>query len=448
MSKKSKLTEGSVKKHLFNLTWPMSFGILAVLSTSLVDTYFVGQLGTDQLAALSFTFPVALAINSISIGLGIGTASVISRVVGSEDMKGAKRIATDALILSFLIIVIISTLGFFSIRPLFSLIGAKGVVLDFIETYMEVWFISLPLLVVPMVSGSIIRSLGDSFWPGFQMVLSAIVNLAVTPLLIFGSPFTPAFGFEGAALGTTVAWFCTLLFAIWLVVFRENLIVFKFVNLSEILNSWKKVLVVGLPSATSQVIHPMAIGVVTSFLSKYGATTVAAFGVGTRVESILTIPLFALSAGIPPIAGQNWGSNKIDRIVNTLKAGSAFCIIWGAFASIVIFISGEQITSVFSDDQFIQENSYSYLKVVICSILGYGFVMASSAVFNAIGKPLISLSLSVVRSIILYIPLSFLALKLYDSEIYIYFAIALANIISGVLAYYFGKNKLKVFKEA
>ena len=325
-SKKTDLTLGSTKKHLFNLSWPMSFGILAVLSTSLVDTYFVGQLGTEQLAALSFTFPVALAINSISIGFGVGTSSVISRVIGSGNKDAAKRVATDSLILATLVISFFAILGSLTVIPLFSAMGAKGVILSYIDQYMQIWFISLPLVVIPMVSGSIIRALGDSFWPSIQMVISAIVNVFLTPLFMFGAGPIPAFGIKGAAIGTALAWFATLFLAIWLIAVREKMITLEPVKFIKILDSWKQIIKVGVPSALSQVIHPVSIGVVTSFIAIYGADSVAAFGVATRIESILLIPLFALSAGIPPIAGQNWGAGKMARIKETLSF--SYCLLY------------------------------------------------------------------------------------------------------------------------
>lgn len=435
---KSSLTSGSVKKHLFSLTWPMSVGIFAVLSTSLVDTYFVGKLGTQQLAALSFTFPLALAIKSISIGLGVGASSVISRVVGAGSMKEAKRITTDTLILSLLIIILISISGYLLVKPIFGLMGAEGIVLEYVNEYMTIWFLSLPLLVVPMVSGSIIRALGDSFWPSLQMVISAVINVLITPALIFGQGIFPKLGIEGAALGTTVAWFSTLFFSAWLIIFREKLITLNRVALREVFSSWKRVLAVGLPSATSQVIHPISIAVVTSFLATFGDDAVAAFGVGTRIESIILIPLFALSAGIPPLAGQNWGAGKQGRIVETLEFSYKLCLFWGLMTFTAIYFLADTLTPLFSENKTVQQVSSSYLMIVIITIIGYGVLMSSSAVFNATGKPLISLSFSFIRSIVLYLPLSYIAMQFGEVE-YIFYAIAASNITSGLIAIIFSK---------
>ena len=443
-AKSKSLLEGNVKKHVLSLTWPMIFGIFAILSTSIVDTYFVGKLGTNQLAALSFTFPVVLGLSSISIGLGIGTSSVISRTVGSEDRQETRRIATDSLLLSFLLISFFSLTGFLIVRPLFSLLGAQGEVLSYIVSYMRIWFLALPLLVIPMVSGSIIRALGDSFWPSLQMVASAVINIIFTPILIYGSFGFPKLGFDGAAWGTCVAWVFTLFFAVYLVVVREDLIVFERVSISRIFLSWKKIFVVAIPSALSQVVHPVSIGVITSFIAEYGADSVAAFGVGTRIESLCLIPLFALSAGIPPVAGQNWGASKFARAKKAMTFGYQLSIIWGLFISLSVFFAASEIAALFSSNIEVVRSAASYIKVVIFTIMGYGIVMCSSAVFNATGRPLISFSYSILRSIILYIPLSFIAMKVFQQERGIFLAIGASNIIAGVVA---ASYSLYVFKD-
>lgn len=445
--KGNSLIEGSVQKHVIGLTWPMMFGILAVLSTSIVDTYFVGQLGTDQLAALSFTFPVVLGLSSIAIGLGVGTSSVIARTVGSDDREQTRRVATDALLLSLLLIIFFSIVGFFTVRPLFQLMGASGNVLNYIVSYMRIWFAGLPLLVIPMVSGSIIRALGDSFWPSLQMVASAIINIIFTPILIYGKWGFPELSFDGAAWGTCLAWFFTLIFAVYLVVFRENLINFKRVSIKHILESWRKVFVVAIPSALSQVVHPFSIGVITSMIATYGDDSVAGFGIGTRIESLCLIPLFALSAGIPPVAGQNWGAKKFARAKKAMTFGYTLSISWGLFASLIVFTMAPEIANLFSKNPVVVNSAATYIRTVVITIMGYGIVMCSSATFNAIGKPLVSFGYSILRSIILYIPLAFVATKITTEERGIFIAIAVSNIIAGIVAGSYSLYKLKCIRE-
>ena len=202
----------------------MVFGIIAVISVSLIDTYYVGQLGTQELTALSFTFPVTLTVSSLAIGLGAGASSVVSRATGAKERGEAKRLATDSLALALILVIFVAAIGYMMIDPLFARLGAAGEVLDMVGQYMRIWFLAIPLLVVPIVANSIVRAVGDTFWPSVVMVSSALTNIAITPVFIFGWGPVPAFGIAGAAMGTLIAWLVTVIGAFALVVWREKIL--------------------------------------------------------------------------------------------------------------------------------------------------------------------------------------------------------------------------------
>ena len=195
------LTTGSIKKILLKLTLPMIFGMLGMVIFNLIDTYFIGQLGKIQLAAISFTFPVVLVVQSISLGVGMGTGSVISRIAGKGDTTGLKRLATDSLILAILVVIVSMIIGVFTIEPLFSALGADGTVMPYIKGYMSIWYFGLPFVVVPMVGNNIIRSLGDTMVPGLVMIGSSVLNAVLDPLLIFGISIFPKNGDTGGGAG-------------------------------------------------------------------------------------------------------------------------------------------------------------------------------------------------------------------------------------------------------
>ena len=304
------MTTGPVAVNLARLAGPMILGIMAVISVSLVDTYYVGQLGSAPLAALSFTFPVTLSISSIAIGLGAGASSVVSRAVGSDDRRDAKRLATDSIGLAIGIVILIATVGYFSVDWLFGLLGAEGEVLELVGRYMRIWFLSVPMLVLPIVANAIVRAVGDAFWPSAVMVGSALINISVTPILVFGWGFIPAMNIEGAALGTTVAWAFTLIFGFLLVAIREKMLTADMPSIADLIGSWKRVLAVGVPAGLGNAVNPIGIAVVTGILATYGDSVVAGFGVATRIESLSVIVMLALSSAIGPFAGQNWGADK------------------------------------------------------------------------------------------------------------------------------------------
>lgn len=410
----------------------MIFGIVAVFSVSLVDTYFVGTLGTNQLAALSFTFPVTMAIASLSSGLGAGASSVVSRAVGADNRGQAKRYATDSILLASLLVIIISAIGYFTITPLFSLLGAKEDILPYITDYMKIWYLSMPFLVIPIVTNAIVRSVGNALWPSFIMFATAAVNIALTPAMIFGVGPVPALGIEGAALSTMIARMLTFMLALYVAYYRENIIEVCIPHYQEFVDSCRYVLKIALPAGAGSVVNPIGIGIATSILAAYGTDTVAAFGVATRIESFACIPMLALSASIGPIAGQNWGAGNKQRVITAIKYCYLLCIAWSAIVAITFFMFADVFTTLLASEQKVATQATQYLHIVAISLVGYGWIIVSSAAFNSLGKSITGLSYYGVRTFALYVPLSIMASMWLDIK-WVYIAIAVSNLVSGAL---------------
>ena len=429
---KKDLTKGPVWQNLFNLSAPMILGITAVLSISLVDTYFVSQLGTAELAALSFTFPVALTIASIAIGLGAGASSVVSRAIGAKRANRAKRLSTDSLMLGFIVVLILSTIGFFTIRPLFGMMGAEGDVLDLIERYMRIWYLSMPFLVVPMIASALIRAAGDAYWPSVIMMTSAALNIALTPAMIYGWWIFPEMHIEGAAIATMCARMFIFVFAGPIVVFREKMVVNPFDDLAEIVSSWQEVLKISIPAAVGNATYPIVTGVVTAILSQYGEAVVAAYGSATRIEAFAIIPLLAISSAIGPIAGQNWGAGIKDRVKEAQIQSYGFSAIWSLILFAVMYFAGPTLASVFSSDAEVMAHIDRYLKIVSISFFGYGISVIAAGCFNGIGRPFTALTYYAIRSVGLILPLCYAASYFVDTVPAVFIAIACANVISGL----------------
>ena len=256
---KPKLTEGQISLQLLRLSLPMVWGVFSVLAFSLADTYFVAQLGTNELAAMSFTFPVVTVLGSIAMGLGTGVSSVIARVIGEGDRRKVQQLTTDGLLLSFLIVGILVSIGLVTIGPLFATLGAEPELLSPIGDYMNIWYLGMVFLVVPMVGNSAIRASGNTVVPSLIMTLAAAVNILVDPLLIFGWGPLPALGLKGAALATVISRASTLVASLAFLHFHERLILFTLTSPKVMLASWRRLLSVGLPAAATNLISPLSV---------------------------------------------------------------------------------------------------------------------------------------------------------------------------------------------
>lgn len=202
------LTRGDLGRHLWKLTLPGIAGSLAIMIFNLTDTFFVSRLGTEALAAMGFTFPAVMVIGSVAMGLSLGSSSVISRAIGSQDFARARRTATDGIILAVAAVAVISTVGVLTIDPLFRLLGASGKTLELTGDYMLIWYLGAVAFIMPPVGDGALRATGDMLRPLVVMCVCALINLVLDPLLIFGLWGFPEMGVKGAALATVIARFC------------------------------------------------------------------------------------------------------------------------------------------------------------------------------------------------------------------------------------------------
>ena len=426
------LTTGPVRGHLAALAGPMMLGIVAAMSVALVDAFFVGRLGTTELAAISFTFPVTFAVQALSIGLGAGTASVVSRAIGEGDIDEVRRLSTDSLVLAVLLVIGIAVLGWLTVEPLFRLLGASDDVMVHIVAYMKVWYVGMPFLVVPMVANNIIRANGDAVVPSAIMIAASVINAGLDPLLIFGLWGLPELGVAGAAWASVIARAATLVLSLAVVIFRERLLDLTIPPLNTLIASWRRILSIGLPASIGSAINPVCITVLTAIIASYSTAAVAGFGVATRIEAFAAIPMLAISSAIGPIAGQNWGRGERARVQSALRQSYAFCIAWGLVAAAILLVFGDAITSIFTDDGAAGAVSNAYLAIVPVSFAGYGIVTIAAGCYNALGKPLTGLGYYLVRSAALYVPLSWIA-SLFFPSWGVFVAIAVSNVAAGAL---------------
>ncbi|MGZ2258350.1 MATE family efflux transporter [Roseobacter sp. A03A-229] len=423
------LTKGPVWRALVAMSAPMSFGIFAVLSIGLADAYFLSQVSGSALAAVGFIYPVTTAITSLSIGLSAGANTALSQGVGrGDEAESTRRLALHTILLGLTLALATALLLWISFPWFFSALGAGAEVNGLIADYMPVWALSFPFLVVMMVINAIFRAHGDSFTAPAIMALAAAINVALDPLLIFGLWGLPELGIQGAAVATAVGRSTAALLALW-IAWRRGLLGVCGKPFGGFLASVKEVLGVGLPAAFSNAINPAGMALVTAAVAIVGETAVAGFGAATRVQSMALVPLLAISAGIGPVVGQNWGAERTDRAQSALRYSLIFCLTYGAGLAAVFSLFAEQIASVFTSAEEDTAYAAQYLRYVGASLFGYGFVVVTNAAMNARDKPLWSMGLSLGRIFLLYLPLAWVGALTFG-----YGGILTAAIIANVLA--------------
>ena len=433
-SAQARLTQGSVGRHLVDMAVPVLFGVFTMMSQAFADMWFIGRVGDRELAALSFAFPILMIVTSIAIGLGAGTSSVVARAIGAHNHRRARRLATDSLILSFGITAIVSAIGFLTIEPLFRLRGAPDDMIPLIAGYMTILDASVPFVVVGMVGMSSMRATGDTRLPSMLMVIASVANVILDPILIFGIGPVPAMGLNGAAMAALLSRAAIFAGTLYFMRMRLDMLTFNKPDPGELRSSWADVLHVGIPAAATNAIIPIATGVITAMLARYGPEAVAGFGVASRVEALTLVLFYALSAVIGPFVGQNIAAGKADRIFEALRLCTIFCVTTGFVIAALLAFSGAWLPTLFSDNPEVTDVSTKFLMIAPISYGAYGMVMVMNASFNGMGKPMPAVHISVARMALIYIPLAFVAERFFGIT-GIFVAYAFANIVSGVIAF-------------
>lgn len=435
----AKLTQGSVSSGLFRLSLPMILGISSNLVAGLVEIWYLGMLGTKELAAYSFTFPVTSALMSISLGISIGLSSVLARAVGAGDQSRIKALATDGMLLITLIMASLSVIGLLSVKELYTAMGAGPDIQPIIFDYMSIWFLGATFMAVSAMGTNALRATGDSRISGTVMVSGAFLQMIFAPVFIFGFLGLPAMGVPGAAVAMALSRFLLFLATLYILNYREPLIDLAGVKLKRLVNSWKQILVVGVPAIATQMIVPVSGGIIVSLLAEFGHHTVAGFGIAARLEGLSVIPLFALSASIGPFVGQNWGAKAYHRANQAMKISFMWSVGWGLMVALVFYLFSQPIVSLFDDDLEVTRIAALYLFLVPVSYGAWGVLMMCSAIFNSLGKPLSSTTLSVIRMFILYVPMAFAGQALYGVA-GIFGAACLSNILIAAGAFIWNRK--------
>jgi len=441
-SPQARLTQGSVGRHLVDMAVPVLFGIFTMMGQAFADMWFIGRVGDRELAALSFAFPILMIVTSVAIGLGAGTSSVVARAIGAHNHRRARRLATDSLILSFGITAIISAIGFLTIEPLFTILGAPADMIPLIAGYMTILYAGVPFVVVGMVGMSSMRATGDTRLPSMLMVIASVANVILDPILIFGIGPIPAMGLNGAAMAALLSRAAIFGGTLYFMRMRLDMLTFNKPDPGELRSSWVDVLHVGLPAAGTNAIIPIATGVITAMLARYGPEAVAGFGVASRVESLTLVLFYALSAVIGPFVGQNIAVGNADRIFQALRLCTLFCLGTGFVMAALLAVSGSWLPTLFSDNHQVTDVSTLYLTIAPISYGTYGMVMIMNASFNGMGKPMPAVHISVSRMAIIYIPLAFVAERFFGIT-GIFVAYAFANIVSGIVAYAWARASIQ-----
>ncbi|MEM9810051.1 MAG: MATE family efflux transporter [Pseudomonadota bacterium] len=404
-ARRERLLTDPVPKVLFDLSWPMTWGLFSVIAINVTDTFYIGRLGADELSAIGFCFPVIFGMSAIAIGMGTGGSAVVSRAIGAGYLDQAQRLTASTMVFVGAFAAVLAAVMLQVSDKVFLALGAPEKLLPLINQFMTVWYWGLPTLVLPIVLNGLIRASGEAHFPSVLMVLAAVINAVVSPLVIFGLFGFPELGMKGAAFATVLARLVIMVIAlIWLL--RSKLIVFSRETAATFVPCIRQVLRYGAPAFFAQLVSPIGSAIATRLLAEAGPSAVAGFAVGARIEALALIPFFALQTGIAPFIGQNVGAGEDVRTREAERSVWIFAALWGGVGAVILYSFGESLAFLFTEDPMIAASTDAYLEAIALGLWGAGLLTSAMGIFSPLGYPNFGMAITMLRHLVLYAGLS------------------------------------------
>ena len=403
MTRTEKLGTAPISSLLKEQAIPASIGILVMSIYGIIDTIFVGQyVGSIAIAAITVIMPITFLIGSIGMSIGIGGSSIISRALGESDTSKAFKVFGNQVSLIFIFCTLAMIGGWWYQDAILQLFGGKGDILPVAREYFTIILPAVPFLAWAMMCNTVIRAEGQPKIAMITMLVPALVNLILDPILIVYFKM----GIAGAAWATTFGYISSGLFTIWYFVFGKSTLKIKTQNLSLNGSIVKEIFSLGgVTLARQGIISVLAIVLNNTLFSYGGALAISIYGIIQRIMMFANFPVIGITQGFLPIAGYNYGAKNWDRVKETIKLSikSGTIIAVGLFACILLF--APQIARIFTNEQDLIQQAAPALRISFLATPLILLQLIGSAYFQAIGKAIPALFLTLTKQGFCLIPL-------------------------------------------
>jgi len=435
---------GNPKKAIIKLSIPMIVAMSVHTLYNFVDGLWVSGLGPDALSAVGFFFPFFFMVFALAAGIGVGGSSAISRRIGAHDKKNADAVASHTMVM-MLITTLIITVPFIILAPkIFAAMGA-GHIVPTATAYARILFAGTLIIMFGSVASAILRGEGDVKRAMIIMMLGAGLNIILDPIFIY----LLKLGVVGAAWATMVSLCVTSAFLFhWLFIKRDTYVSISFHKFRFRKDILKDILRVGIPSSIMQMSMALAMLIVNLIAVKVGGTDgVAVFTTGWRVVMFATLPLIGIATAVTSITAAAYGGKAYQKLdtayMYSIKIGASLSLI----TAVITYFLAPSFAWLFTtagESVRIRSDLITFLHTMCFFYPGVAFGMFSSAMFQGTGRGIISLTVTIIRTIILAIPLAYLFAVVMDMGLGgIWWGMTAGNLVGSVIAFSWGRHFIR-----
>jgi len=430
----------SIPKLLVKQALPASIGILVMSLNILIDTIFVGQwIGSNAIAAINVVLPVSFFIAALGMAIGVGGASIISRALGEKNHLKAENTFGNQITLTFLLTIIVVIFGLSFVDQIIVLFGGKGSLFSLAKTYYVIVLYGVPVLAFCMMANNTIRAEGKPKNAMYAMLLPSVSNLFLD--YIFINIFD--WGMMGAAWATTLSYGVCALYIIYFFLSKKS-------SLHPTLSSFrlqqlliKEISSLGSVTLTRQAMVSITVLLVNNILFSYGGeSSIAVYAIISRMLMFATFPILGITQGFLPIAGYNYGAKNTERVRKVISISIRYSVFLASTIFVFIFFFAENIPGIFSKDTAVALETPNALRYVFAALPIIGIQLIGAAYFQAIGKALPALLLTLSRQGLFFIPLLFILPNFYG-VMGVWIAFPVADIFSTLMTAYFLNREIR-----
>ena len=438
------LAKEKIGKLLFKLSAPAMVGMLVQAMYNIVDTIFVGRaVGFMGIAGLTIVFPIQILVMAFAQTIGIGGASIISRSLGSGDMERAHKTFGNVISLVILISAAVMLIGGLYLEPVLRIFGATESILPYAAEYLGIILFGTFFFVLAVACNNVARAEGNAKVAMNTMLISAGLNLVLDPIFIFGLNM----GIRGAALATVLAQGSMSLYLIYYFLSGRSTLILRVENLKIIPNIFRETMAIGASSFTRQASASIMVVIINNSLAFYGGDlTIAVFGVINRLLMFAFMPMFGIVQGLQPIIGFNFGAGNPDRVRKAIQMSILVTTGMSVVAFLSFMLFPEVLIRLFSSEQELIQLGTEAIRIITLALPLVGFQLIGASIYQALGKPLPALILSISRQVLFFIP-AVLLLPLYFNLQGVWMAFPAADILAFIVTYFLVRGEMRLLKE-
>jgi putative MATE family efflux protein len=386
------------------LSTPSMISMAAMSFYVLADTFWLGRVSYDAIAAITITFPFYMVIFAIGLGSGIGANALASRRFGERNVEATNHVAGQMFPLTAIFGIIFIIPSVFFARPLAALLGAPPRVVDLTAQYLVFFGWGIPFVLFRVMARNIFHAAGDMTKPMIAIVVGAVVNAALDPFLIFGwGPF-PQMGIGGAALATTISGGLNAAICCYYLLRKKSVYHLKLRHLKPDLSIIAQIYRVGLPESLMDLTDAAAVLILNQTVAGFGSVALAALGIAFRVADLAFIPVVGLAHALLPIVGFCFGARLWGRLWAAVRHGSLAVLVVLAVSTALLEIFAPQVITIFNSNPELLAVAVPGMRIYISAFILVGPAIMFIITFQGLSKGWTAICLSWARQLGFLVP--------------------------------------------